>query len=66
MSFFEFDFPLPSAEEIRFVRRTAKENPDEPDSREMWILNEFPGVFPDERLRHNPAQFHRSGGAHLS
>jgi len=44
MSFFEeFEFPLPSAEEIRFVRKLAKENPEELDSREMWILNEFLG-----------------------
>jgi len=44
MSFFEnFDFPQPSAEEIRFVRKLAKNSPEELDSREMWILNEFLG-----------------------
>ena len=36
-----FEFPLPSEEEIKAVKRIAKFNPEDLDGREMWILQEF-------------------------
>ena len=35
------DFPEPTQEEIRCVKWLVKHNPDELDSRELWVLENF-------------------------
>lgn len=37
---FSFDFDIPSKEEILAVKRLAKSNPEELDSRELWVLEQ--------------------------
>lgn len=38
MVFSNFDFPIPSEEEILSVKKLAKSHPEDLDSRELWIL----------------------------
>ena len=40
MLFSDFDFSIPSKEEILAVKRLAKYNPEELDSRELWVLEQ--------------------------
>lgn len=37
---FSLDFDIPSKEEILSLRRLAKSNPEELDSRELWVLEQ--------------------------
>jgi hypothetical protein len=37
----ENDFPEPSQEEIELVKWIAKNNPEDLDSRELWVLENF-------------------------
>lgn len=41
MIFEELDFPSPTEEEIKLVKKIAKFNPEDLDGRETWILQEF-------------------------
>ncbi len=41
MHFSNFGFPIPSDEEILSVKKISKYNPDDLDSRELWILENF-------------------------
>jgi hypothetical protein len=38
MGFSEFDFAKPTIEEIKQVKWAAENNPEDLDSRELWIL----------------------------
>jgi len=41
LSFFNFNFSLPTREEIEAVKEFARSNPEMLDGRELWILKEF-------------------------
>ncbi|MBN1940910.1 MAG: hypothetical protein JW772_01885 [Candidatus Diapherotrites archaeon] len=42
------NFPAPSREEIKAAIQIARNNPEDLDGREMWILKEFVGSDFDE------------------
>lgn len=37
----DIDFPEPNQEEIRLVKWIAKNNPEDLDSRELWVLEQI-------------------------
>ena len=44
-----FKIEIPSKEEVKCVKEMARNSPEELDSRELWILEEY-SFFADEEL----------------
>ncbi len=48
MVFSNYKFPEPTQEEIIYVKWVAKNNPDDLDSRELWVLENLKEGDEDE------------------